>query len=146
LRTVAALAATVAVGLAGCGAADDSTTTQAAPTATGQTEIVVTLDPDGKGGKPPLAEIVACPGRDADACDAIDALPADPAAPVPSATACTEIYGGPDTLAIQGTLHGEPIDARFTRSDGCEIDRFDRFVPLLKALFPDYEPGAALGA
>ena len=31
---------------------------------------------------------------------------------------------------------------RFTRANGCEIDRFDRITPLLRELFPDYEPGA----
>jgi hypothetical protein len=105
---------------------------------------VITLDPDGKGGERTLEEIVTCPGGDADACDAIAALPADPAAPVPPQTACTEIYGGPDTLALQGRINGEPVDARLNRGNGCEIDRFERFTPLLNVLFPDYEPGSAI--
>ena len=58
--------------------------------------------------------------------------------------ACTEIYGGPDTLSIKGTIDGEPVDATFTRANGCEIERFDRFAELLKELFPDYRPGAAI--
>ena len=55
-------------------------------------------------------------------------------------------YGGPDVLKVEGTLNGGTIDATFTRANGCEIDRFDRFVPLLQELFPDYQPGGAIGA
>ena len=60
------------------------------------------------------------------------------------ATACTEIYGGPDTLSIsRARSTSELVDATFTRDNGCEIERFDRFAELLKALFPDYKPGGA---
>ena len=58
--------------------------------------------------------------------------------------ACTEIYGGPDEVTLEGTIGGEPVDATFTRANGCEIDRFDRITPLLEELFPDYKPGASL--
>ena len=57
-------------------------------------------------------------------------------------TACTEIFGGPDTLSLEGTIEGEDVDVDLTRANGCEIERFDAAVPLLQALFPDYEPGA----
>jgi hypothetical protein len=140
VSAVAALAATLALGLAACGSDDDST----GPSATGSTELEITLDPDGAGGEPAREQQLSCPGDDAPACEAVAGLPSDPTAPVPPQTACTEIYGGPDTLAIEGTLRGEQVDAQFTRANGCEIERFDRFVGVLTELFPDYEPGAAL--
>jgi hypothetical protein len=138
--------------MAGCGeggGADSTTsaaTTSTAKAGTGATELVVTLNPDGKGGKPAQQQVVTCPGPDKAACEAIAALPPDPAAEVPPNAACTQIYGGPDTLVLEGAINGEPVNARLNRGNGCEIERFDRFAPLLKELFPDYEPGGALGA
>lgn len=52
-------------------------------------------------------------------------------APVPPDSMCTMQYGGPATAHVTGTWAGRPVDARFDRSDGCEIGRWDRFVPLL---------------
>ena len=46
-------------------------------------------------------------------------------------TACTQIFGGPETATIKGTIRGEPVDAKFSRSDGCEIERWKRVEPLL---------------
>jgi hypothetical protein len=79
-------------------------------------------------------------------CAAIAELPADATAELPPDAACTQIYGGPDTLDVHGKIDGELVDTRLSRSDGCQIERFDRFVPVLKALYPDYEPGASIGA
>jgi hypothetical protein len=148
LKTLAALALAAGL-LAGCGEGGDaasSTAESTAPSATGGTELIVTLDPDGQGGKPPQQQVASCPGSGGDVCDAVAALPPDPAAETPANAACTQIYGGPDTLVLEGQIDGEAVNARIGRSDGCEIDRFDRFMPLLKALFPGYEPGKALGA
>ena len=133
--------------IAGCGSEDseDQSTIDAVKDASGDgTQFVVTLDPDGNGGDPALEQIVACPGSGKEVCDAVADLPPDPGAEVPANAACTEIYGGPDTLVIQGKINGELVDARLDRGNGCEIERFDRFVPVLKAMFPDYEPGSSL--
>jgi hypothetical protein len=97
LRLVALAAAAL---LSGC-ASDD----QAADPGPAS-EITVTLDADGRGGDDPQVAPVTCPGGEASVCDAVAALPNDPTAPVPPRTACTEIFGGPDTLAITGTLRG----------------------------------------
>ncbi len=54
-----------------------------------------------------------------------------PTSPEPKGdVACTQISGGPETATIKGTLRGEPIDASFSRSDGCEIARWDKLKPL----------------
>lgn len=45
--------------------------------------------------------------------------------------ACTEIYGGPDTAAVSGTVGGRRVDRRFARDDGCAISDWDRAQALL---------------
>ena len=45
--------------------------------------------------------------------------------------ACTEIYGGPGKATITGALvDGATVNGTFTRSNGCEIGRWDRMVEL----------------
>jgi Subtilisin inhibitor-like len=66
------------------------------------------------------------------ACSRLDALGAKAFKPVPHNVACTEIYGGPQVAEVRGTFNGRSIKARFTRANGCEIDRWDRH----RFLFP----------
>lgn len=58
----------------------------------------------------------------------------DAFAPVPERSMCTMQYGGPATAHVTGTWAGRPVDARYDRSDGCQIGRWDRLVPLLPDL------------
>jgi Subtilisin inhibitor-like len=51
---------------------------------------------------------------------------------VPKGIACTEIYGGPEVAEVRGSLRGRPVTARFTRTDGCQIERWNR----VRFLFP----------
>ncbi len=138
VRSLAAVCAGLAIG--GCGADDDAEpATEPGATAT---ELTVTLDADGPGGEAERTETVSCePGS---RCTEIEPITTPDFAPTPPDTACTEIFGGPDTVTIEGTLRGEPVDAQLTRANGCEIERFDRFTPLLRVLFPGYQPGASL--
>ena len=39
--------------------------------------------------------------------------------------ACTELYGGPETAHLTGTLEGEPVDVTITRNNGCGIADYD---------------------
>ncbi|MFF3334155.1 SSI family serine proteinase inhibitor [Streptomyces sp. NPDC002888] len=55
----------------------------------------------------------------------------DTFAPVPEGEICTMRYGGPATAHVTGTWAGRPVDATYDRSNGCQIARWDRFVPLL---------------
>ena len=55
-----------------------------------------------------------------------------------------EVYGGPDTLTINGTLRGEDVSAAFSRGNGCEIERFDRFADVLAALYDGYRGGTSV--
>jgi dipeptidyl aminopeptidase/acylaminoacyl peptidase len=56
----------------------------------------------------------------------------NPFAPVPRDQACTQIYGGPQEAIVIGVYGGEPVWARFTRIDGCQISRWNR----VRFLFP----------
>jgi hypothetical protein len=51
--------------------------------------------------------------------------------PVPEGTICTEIYGGPQVARIVGILDGRKVWARFTRTNGCQIARWDKLSPWL---------------
>ncbi|MEU3418568.1 SSI family serine proteinase inhibitor [Streptomyces murinus] len=55
-------------------------------------------------------------------------------APVPPGTICSMISGGPATARVTGTWAGRPVDASYDRNNGCEIDRWNRMVPLLPKL------------
>ncbi len=56
----------------------------------------------------------------------------NPFAPVPTAMACTEIYGGPQEAVVVGLYDGKAVRTRFTRTDGCQIARWNR----VRFLFP----------
>jgi hypothetical protein len=128
----------VAFLVAGCGEDSDG----GEPEAT--TEVTITLDPDGPGGEQRRSVEVVCSSNDPALCPQVEDLTAEDLEPVPPETACTEIYGGPDVVTIAGTLRGERVDAELNRTDGCEIERFDRLTPLLRELFGGYTPGEAL--
>ena len=135
-----ALAATALVlALAGCGEAQDATTGSgggADTTAGPATSLTITVMPNGTeaasteytlecdppGGNHPLSE---------DACAALDAHP-EALDPVPPDTACTMIFGGPEQATIVGTYKGEDVNAQFSRTNGCEIERWDALAPMFK--------------
>jgi hypothetical protein len=142
-RSIPAFAIALAAVCAGCGADDDD---EPAGSPVESTALAVTLDVDGAGGKPPSEAELVCPDRGPEsspaACAAATGLTASDADPVPPDTPCTKIYGGPDVVTLAGMLGGEQVDAQLTRADGCEIERFEPFVPLLESLFDGYRPGA----
>jgi hypothetical protein len=45
--------------------------------------------------------------------------------------ACTQIYGGPQTARIRGTIEGREVNRRLSRTNGCEIADWDRVALLL---------------
>lgn len=132
-----ALVALSALALLGACGGDDG-----APAAEGgATALSVELWPAGEGQGAAVTATLTCDPAGGDlpdpgaACAALTAE-ADALGPVPPDTACTELYGGPEQARITGTLDGEPIDASLSRANGCEIDRWERLLPLL----PAYEP------
>jgi hypothetical protein len=103
--------------LAGCGAEEQR------PSSPPATQLTVRVDPDGDGPKP---------AREAEVRSAAGVRPAD-LEPVADDVACTQIFGGPQTARVTGTLDGREVDARFARNNGCEIARWEKAAPLLEA-------------
>jgi hypothetical protein len=52
-------------------------------------------------------------------------------APLRPDTACTQIYGGPQKARVVGTVAGRRVRATFSRSDGCQISRWNALAPWL---------------
>lgn len=128
-----ALALLLALALAACG------THASKRSATFQANLRITVWPRGKAGTSVKLTLV-CPSRSyapagtPAVCAKLSRVDSSVFAPVPAGTACTEIYGGPQLASVRGTLDGSAIDARFNRSDGCEIERWQTLGFLLNAV------------
>jgi hypothetical protein len=130
MRIIVALA-TLAL-LAGCG--EDEPAAAPTPGAAALAELTVTVDADGNGGTKPRTADVRCETQgDSQTCRAVADMTAETFAPTRGDVACTQQYGGPETATVAGTLRREPIDARFSRENGCEISRWKAVEPLLAA-------------
>ena len=121
-----ALAAT----LVACGSDSSAGTSDA-------TSLTVTFWPDGpQGGTKRTWSLRCAPAsgtlaRPAAACRRLAAGGTELFAGVPKDVVCTQIYGGPQTGRVVGTLQGERVSAAFSRSDGCQIERWERVSPWL---------------
>ncbi|HMO11960.1 MAG TPA: SSI family serine proteinase inhibitor [Actinotalea sp.] len=107
-----------------------------APTAPVAADLTVSLDSTGSGTSETWT--LTCepaggdhPDPDA-ACAALAAAGGAPAFdPVPRDTAGTEIWGGPQVATVEGTVDGVRVSADFSRTNGCEISRWDALADLL---------------
>ena len=100
------------------------------------TSLTIILDEDGQGPGERFTLTCGPPGGEHPdpeaACSALEAAGgAEAFAPVPKDVACTEIYGGPQTAEVVGAVRGTPVEAQFSRVNGCEIARWDALAPLL---------------
>ena len=100
------------------------------------TSLQITVWPQGPDG-PKRTWTLKCaplggtlPHR-AQACRRLSRM-TQPFRPVPADVACTQIYGGPQRALVTGRLRGHRVRARFDRTDGCEIGRWER----VRFLFP----------
>jgi hypothetical protein len=128
MRHAAQLLIAAAV-LAGCGSDDPN---PAAPGHDQLAQLVITVDADGEAGAPAKELRMTChEPTDSQACGAVAGVSARDLAPTPPNTACTQLFGGPETATIKGQIRGEDVDATFSRKDGCEIERWKRVEALL---------------
>src|SRR4051812_48163282 len=126
-RSAPALLAAAAL-FAACGSDEPSSPDSTA----GLANLTVTLDNDGAKGAPAKQLKLSCEKpTDSQACKTVATITTRDLAPTPANMACTQIFGGPETATITGTLRGSSVNARFSRSDGCELQRWKRVQPLL---------------
>ena len=99
-------------------------------------DLTIVVD-DGKGAKTTWRLTCAPGGGDhpnpAKACAALAEHGRTVLAAVPRDQMCTEVYGGPQTAHISGTWQGKPVDIRLSRTDGCQIARWDALAGLIPA-------------
>ena len=120
----AALALFAVAALAGCGG-DDPSGGETAPAEGVRLTITVRDDADAE----PRTVVVDCaPGDDESPCPTAAKLRPEDFAPTPGDVVCSQQYGGPEEATIEGTIDGAPVSAKVTRTDGCEIARWDRLV------------------
>ena len=118
----------LALGLAVAGCGED--TEPSRPPAP-QTELTVTVKPEGPGGERRTRTITCAPHTRRMPCLRLEDTTVPAFAPVSRDVACTAIYGGPATATITGRLQGRRVDARFSLRNGCEIARWERLAWLL---------------
>lgn len=132
MRIVAALLACLT--LAACGEDDGEPAAPAPAPAGSLAQLTVEVDPDGEDPTPPRRTTISCDApEDSAVCRALARVKRPTFEPTPGNVACTEIYGGPETATVKGTLRGEPVDARFSRANGCEIARWNDASGILGA-------------
>jgi hypothetical protein len=96
-----------------------------------ETHLEIEYWPQGVG-KESRRSTLDCPeGAELKPCRFLASARADLFAPVPKDVACNEIYGGPQVAEVRGTFRGRPVNARFDRTNGCEIERWERIRFLL---------------
>jgi hypothetical protein len=103
-----------------------------------QTAVEITLWPEGQSKGAPTTAHLECDPQSGNLTDVAAACATLASAdgrtaldPPPLDQLCTELYGGPAEARITGTVDGEPVDARLSRVNGCEIGRWQALVALL---------------
>jgi Subtilisin inhibitor-like len=128
MRAVLTLAITCVV-LVACSAASGGSTSG--------TSLRIAFWEDGTGVKPDAVWTLRCNpaggslAQPARACRRLEAGGPELFVPLPKNIVCTEIYGGPQRARVVGRVNGRRIWATFTRTNGCNIDRWQRLSPWL---------------
>ncbi len=133
--TVAALAACGSQGASAPGTSfSPSASTPAGGDGAGATTLTIAVT-DGPDSTPQTWTLTCEPagGNHPDPAAACASLASaeDPFKPVDKNLACTEIYGGAQTATVTGTFDGEPVNASLSRTNGCEIARWEAIQPAL---------------
>jgi hypothetical protein len=124
---VAALLA-LALIAAGC-MGEPSSPTPSSPRS--ETHLEIEFWPQGVGQESRRSTLDCTPDSSLKACQVLASARDNLFAPVPKDVACSEIYGGPEVAEIRGTFRDQTVNARFNRTNGCEIERWERIRFLL---------------
>ena len=101
------------------------------------TSLNITVWPDGRGQSGEKTYTLRCAPlggtlpKKAEACARLAKM-TQPFAPVSRDIACTDVYGGPQQALVTGRLRGYSVRAGFSRTNGCEIARWNR----VRFMFP----------
>jgi hypothetical protein len=130
MRLFASLTLVVALAM-GAAAAGQAVRRQAA------TELTVVVWPQGEDGARKMWKLRCGPTggtlpNRAAACRRLATLD-DPFVRVPLRAICTQIYGGPQVAVVSGHHGQRRVWAKFTRQDGCQIDRWKKHGFLLQS-------------
>ncbi len=118
--------------LAGCGAQNAKVDTPEHADSVPSTRLTIVVK-DGSGA---VTWTLTCdpPGgshpNPTGACTAL-ARATRPFDPVPADVNCTDVWGGPETATIRGVWRGEPVDASYKKTNGCEIARWNQIAAAL---------------
>ncbi|RYJ05551.1 MAG: hypothetical protein EON52_10980 [Actinomycetales bacterium] len=113
-----------------CAACGSEEAAQDGPGSGKATEVQVSIRT--APGDQPERVLLVC-GSDA-GCAELKSLDARVLEPVDGTKPCTQLYGGPEVVTLTGTIDRKAVNATFSRTDGCEIERYDAVRPLLKAV------------
>jgi hypothetical protein len=114
----------------GCGGSSDEESDESRTSQDGGTNLEIRVWPSGEDG-PLTLWTLTCPAGGtlpdaARACERLEELGTRAFAPTPKDVVCAQIYGGPEVAEVTGTFEGRPVNARFTRIDACEMERWKR--------------------
>jgi hypothetical protein len=117
---------TALVLLAGCGSEGSGGSSEP------RYDLTISYWPTGRAGEARSATLTCDPdgGSHPDPTGGCDVLlqNEDALKPVAGDVACTEIYGGPQLA----TISGSGVESTFSRSNGCEIARWDALKAVLE--------------
>ncbi|MEX2194979.1 MAG: hypothetical protein WD844_06810 [Thermoleophilaceae bacterium] len=123
------------IALAGCGADDEEPAATTPPPSSPEVVLDIRFD-DGDGetdtaslrcaAGEPEAEGYLSGADAAELCASALELDSLLTEEPPARRVCTQIFGGPQTARVTGTLDGEDVDRRFSRENGCRIAEWDR--------------------
>jgi Subtilisin inhibitor-like len=111
----------------GCGGGEDSADEEPSQPAT---KLEISVWNSGMDGPVRNWTLECPPGGSlpnaATACARLEALGDEAFAPLAKDIVCAQIYGGPQVAEVRGTFDGRPVEARFNRTNGCEMERWNR--------------------